>query len=328
LLRPAHNSRYRVIAKAFASQADLEETEVPFAELADGVYGYTAEGDPNAGVIVGPDSVVVLEALATPVLAQKLVAEIRKVTDKPIKHVVLSHYHAVRFLGASAYGASEIIMSQDTRDLVAERGQQDYESEARRFPRLFQGIESVPGLTWPTQTFTGQMTLWLGDREVQIAQVGRAHTKGDTIVWLPKEKVMFSGDIVEYHSALYCGGAYLQDWGGTLDAVQAYGAEKIVPGRGAALDTPQKISDAFKGTRAFVDALYGGAKQAVEAGKDLKATYADVYAAMHPTFGDWVILDHWMPFNVSRAFDEASGMADPPIWTAERDAAMWGALEG
>jgi glyoxylase-like metal-dependent hydrolase (beta-lactamase superfamily II) len=138
------------MAKAFASQADLEEKEVSFTELGDGVYGYTAEGDPNAGVIVGPESVVVLEALATPILAQKLVAEIRKVTDKPIKHLVLSHYHAVRVLGASGYGASEIIMSQDTRDLVAERGQQDFESEARRFPRLFQGIESVPGLTWPT----------------------------------------------------------------------------------------------------------------------------------------------------------------------------------
>ncbi len=316
------------MAKAFASQADLEEKEVTFAELADGVYGYTAEGDPNAGVIVGPESVVVLEALATPVLAQKLVAEIRKVTDKPIKHLVLSHYHAVRVLGASGYGASEIIMSRDTRDLVAERGQQDYESEARRFPRLFQGIESVPGLTWPTLTFEGRMTLWLGDREVQIAQVGRAHTKGDTVVWLPKEKVMFSGDIVEYRSALYCGDAYLTDWGATLDAVQGYGPEKIVPGRGAALDTPQKISDAFKGTRAFVDALYGGAEAGVDAGKDLKATYKDVYAAMQPEFGDWVIFDHCMPFNVARAYDEASGVVDPKIWTAARDAEMWAALEG
>lgn len=316
------------MAKAFASQADLEEKEVSFTELADGVYGYTAEGDPNAGVIVGPESVVVLEALATPVLAQKLMAEIRKVTDKPIKHVVLSHYHAVRVLGASAYGASEIIMSQDTRDLVAERGQQDFESEARRFPRLFQGVDSVPGLTWPTQTFNGSMTLWLGDREVQITQVGRAHTKGDTVVWLPKEKVMFSGDIVEYHSALYCGDAYLTDWGATLDAVQAHGPDKIVPGRGAALDTPRKIKDAFIGTRAFVDALYTGAKAGVDAGKGLKEVYRDVYAAMQPEFGDWVIFDHCMPFNVARAFDEAGGVADPKIWTAARDQEMWETLEG
>ena len=316
------------MAKAFASQADLEEKVVSFTELADGVYGYTAEGDPNAGVIVGPESVVVLEALATPILAAKLVHEIRKVTDKPIKHLVLSHYHAVRVLGASGYGASEIIMSQDTRDLVAERGQQDFESEARRFPRLFQGIESVPGLTWPTQTFEGAMTRWLGDREVQIVQPGRAHTKGDTVVWLPKEKVMFSGDIVEYRSALYCGDAYLGDWIGTLDAVQDFGAAKIVPGRGAALDTPQKIKDAFTGTAAFIDALYEGADACVEEGKSLKETYKAVYAAMRPEFGDWVIFDHCMPFNVARAYDEANGLIDPKIWTAKRDAEMWAALEG
>jgi len=316
------------MAKAFASQADLEEKEVTFSELADGVYGYTAEGDPNAGVIIGPESVVVLEALATPILAQKLVHEIRQVTDKPIKHLILSHYHAVRVLGASGYGASEIIMSEDTRDLVAERGQQDYESEARRFPRLFQGIESVPGLTWPTQTFKGEMTLWLGDREVQIRQIGRAHTKGDTVVWLPEEKVMFSGDIVEYHSALYCGDAYLQDWGATLDGVQAVRPEKIVPGRGAALDTPEQITEGFRGTRAFVDALFGGAKACFDAGMNLNQTYKEVYSAMKPEFGDWVIFDHCMPFNVSRAFDEASGIADPQIWTAKRDQEMWDALEG
>jgi len=316
------------MAKAFASQADLEEKEVTFSELADGVYGYTAEGDPNAGVIIGPESVVVLEALATPILAQKLVHEIRQVTDKPIKHLILSHYHAVRVLGASGYGASEIIMSEDTRDLVAERGQQDYESEARRFPRLFQGIESVPGLTWPTQTFKGEMTLWLGDREVQIRQIGRAHTKGDTVVWLPEEKVMFSGDIVEYHSALYCGDAYLQDWCATLDGVQAVRPEKIVPGRGAALDTPEQITEGFRGTRAFVDALFGGAKACFDAGMNLNQTYKEVYSAMKPEFGDWVIFDHCMPFNVSRAFDEASGIADPQIWTAKRDQEMWDALEG
>jgi glyoxylase-like metal-dependent hydrolase (beta-lactamase superfamily II) len=168
----------------------------------------------------------------------------------------------------------------------------------------------------------------LGDREVQIAQVGRAHTKGDTVVWLSDEKVMFSGDIVEYHSALYCGDAYLTDSNATMDAVKAYRPNKIVPGRGAALDTPQKISDAFKGTAAFVDALFGGAKECVAAGKDLKQTCRHVYDAMKPEFGDWVIFDHFMPFNVTRAFDEASGITDPQIWTAERDAEMWATLEG
>ena len=110
------------MAKAFASQGDMSEKKISFTEVGEGLYAFTAEGDPNSGVIIGDDSVMIVEAQATPRLANKVIEKVREVTDKPITHVVLTHYHAVRVLGASGYGASEIIMSQDTRDLVAERG--------------------------------------------------------------------------------------------------------------------------------------------------------------------------------------------------------------
>lgn len=316
------------MAKAFASQGDLAEKEVRFEELADGVYGYTAEGDPNAGVIIGDEEVMVLEALATPVMAQSLIGEIRKVTDKPIRYLLLSHYHAVRVMGASAFAGASVITSRDTRDLIAERGQQDFDSEVARFPRLFRAVETVPGLTWPHIVFEGELDIWLGDRKVELRQVGRAHTKGDTIAWLPGERIMFSGDIVEYASALYCGDAYLRDWPGTLEAIRAYAPEKLVPGRGAALRSRAQVEAALDGTGRFVSALYGSAKEGVAAGRSLKEVYDATYAAMAPEFGDWVIFDHCMPFNVSRAFDEAGGIGDPRIWTAERDREMWAALEG
>jgi len=181
--------------KAFASQADLQDKQVSFTKLSDHAYAYTAEGDPNTGVIIGDDAVMVIDTQATPVMAQDVIRRIREVTDKPIKYVVLSHYHAVRVLGASAYGAEHIIASQDTYDLIVERGEQDKASEIGRFPRLFRAVESVPpGLTWPTITFTGKMTIWLGKLEVQLLQLGRGHTKGDTVAWLPQEKILFSGD--------------------------------------------------------------------------------------------------------------------------------------
>src|SRR3546814_8289302 len=91
------------------------------------------------------------------------------ISDKPIKYILLSHYYAVRVLGASAYDAQEIIASRDTYDLIVERGEQDKASEIGRFPRLFRNVESVPeGLTWPTITFEGEMTVNLGNLEVQI----------------------------------------------------------------------------------------------------------------------------------------------------------------
>ncbi len=96
------------MTKTFASQADLAVKRATFTELAPGCYAYTTEGDPNAGVIIGPDGVMVIDARATPVLAEELMAAIRTVTSKPVTHVVLTHYHAVRVMGASAYGAQHI----------------------------------------------------------------------------------------------------------------------------------------------------------------------------------------------------------------------------
>ncbi|HEY5322644.1 MAG TPA: MBL fold metallo-hydrolase, partial [Caldimonas sp.] len=203
------------MSKAFASQADLAEKKVSFTKLSDNAYAYTAEGDPNSGVVIGDDAVMVLDTQATPVMAADVIRRIREVTDKPIKYVVLSHYHAVRVLGASAYGASEIIASEDTRDLIVERGAADMKSEIERFPRLFQSVETIPGLTWPTLTFKGEMTVWLGKIEVRLMQLGRGHTKGDTVAWLPQQKILFSGDLVEYGATVYAGDAYFSDWPAT-----------------------------------------------------------------------------------------------------------------
>jgi len=314
--------------KKFASQADLEEKKVSFDKLSDRAYAYTAEGDPNTGIVIGDDAVLVVDTQATPVMAQDVIRRIREVTDKPIRYVVLSHYHAVRVLGASAYKPEQIIASRDTFDLIVERGAQDMKSEIERFPRLFQAVESVPGLTWPTLVFERRLTLWLGKLEVEIMQLGRGHTKGDTVVWLPEEKIMFSGDLVEYGATPYTVDAYLTDWPATLDAIAALEPTRLVPGRGASLQTPQAVQAGLDGTRAFVTAMFGAVKQGAAAGKDLRSVYRDTYAALKPRFGSWVIFDHCLPFDVSRAYDEATQYRDPRIWTAQRDKELWEALEG
>src|SRR5258706_4901832 len=130
-----------------ASQADLEEKEVSFDKLPEHAYAYTAQGDPNTGIVVGDGAVMVIDTQTTPIMAQDVILRIREVTDWPIKYVVLSHYHAVRVLGASAYGAEHIIASRDTCDLIAERGEAGMKSEIERFPRRFRAVASVPGLT-------------------------------------------------------------------------------------------------------------------------------------------------------------------------------------
>jgi glyoxylase-like metal-dependent hydrolase (beta-lactamase superfamily II) len=311
----------------FASTKDLADKTVSFDELAPGLYAYTAEGDPNSGVLVGPDGAVVVDAQATPAMARDVVGRLRTVSDKPVTQVVLSHYHAVRVLGVAGYGKPAVIASDATRALIVERGRQDMDSEIGRFPRLFRGKETIPGLTWPTHTFHQRMTLWLGDREAQVIHIGRSHTAGDTVVWCPKDRVLFAGDTVEFGATPYCGDAHFADWPATLDAISALGPEKMVPGRGRALMSEADCAEAITGTRAFTSDLFARVKQGVAKGFALKEIYDDTMEFMRPRYGHWVIFEHCMPFNVTRAFDEANGLDHPRIWTAERDVEMWQALE-
>jgi glyoxylase-like metal-dependent hydrolase (beta-lactamase superfamily II) len=318
------------VSKQFASQADLTEKKISFIKLSDNAYAYTAEGDPNSGVIIGDDACMVIDTTATPAMAQDLIKRIREVTDKPIKYVVLSHYHAVRVLGASAYfkeGAQAIIASRGTYELIVERGEADMKSEIERFPRLFAGVETVPGLTWPTIVFEKDMTVFLGKLEVQLKHIGPGHTKGDTIAWIPSQKVCFSGDLVEYNAGVYTGDAQLEEWPATLEALRALGAEKLVPGRGPAMTTPAEVHQAIDYTQKWVTDLFSTAKAGVAAGKNLKEIFADTRKVMDPVFGNVFIYEHCLPFDVTRAYDEASGIKHPRIWTAQRDIEMWSALQ-
>jgi glyoxylase-like metal-dependent hydrolase (beta-lactamase superfamily II) len=315
--------------KAFASHADTEEKKVTFEQLSEHAWAYTAEGDPNTGIVIGDDAVLVADTQATPAMAADVIRRIREVTDKPIKYVVLTHYHAVRVLGASAYQAQQVFASQDTYDLIVERGEADKASEIGRFPRLFSNVETVPpGLTWPTITFSGKMTVWLGKLEVQLLQLGRGHTKGDTVVWLPQERTLLSGDLVEFDATPYAGDAYFQDWPKTLDNIAALNPLALVPGRGPALKGEAQVRQGLDATRAFVSDVWAQVQAGVAAGKDLNAVYKATYAALKPKYGHWVIFDHCMPFDVTRCYDEATQYRDPRVWTAERDRQMWETLEG
>lgn len=316
------------MTKTFASSNDLAQKEISFTEIGRDLWAFTAEGDPNSGVVIGDDAVMVIEAQATPRLGRLVIEKIREVTDKPITHLVLTHYHAVRVLGASAYGEVDIVMSEAARAMVVERGAEDWESEFRRMPRLFEGHEEIQGLTWPTTTFSGRMTVFLGKRRVDLMQVGRAHTAGDLVAWVPDERVMFTGDIVEDHSACYCGDGHFGDWGSTLDHIAAFEPAAIAPGRGSALVGAEAVHRAIESTRDFVVSTYRPAARVAARGGSLKEAFDATRAACDPKFADYAIYEHCLPFNVARAVDEANGIDTPRIWTAERDRELWDALQG
>jgi glyoxylase-like metal-dependent hydrolase (beta-lactamase superfamily II) len=312
----------------FASSGDLTAKEETFTELAAGVYALTAEGDPNVGAIEAEDFVVCFEARATPVAARRWLDRLRERTDKPVRYLVLSHYHAVRVLGASAFGAAEIITHTETRRLIAERGREDWDSEFGRMPRLFEDPSSIPGLTWPTLTFTDRMVIPLGgQRELVLAHCGRGHTAGDIVAWLPHERILFAGDLVEAQAALYTGDAFHDDWStSTLDKVATFPATALVGGRGAVAAGGEAVAAAVVQSRHFLDVLRRTVGDVHAAGGAVKDAFESAHAALAPEYGRWPIFEHCMPFNVQRYWDELDGVDWPRIWTAERDREVWAAL--
>jgi glyoxylase-like metal-dependent hydrolase (beta-lactamase superfamily II) len=316
--------------KPFASSADLADKTQTLEILGDGVYALTAEGDPNVGAIEGEDFLVCFEALATPVAARDWLARLREHTGKPVRYLVLSHYHAVRVLGASAFDADVIVAHEKTRELVAERGRQDWDSEFGRMPRLFKEPGSIPGLTWPTATFTDRFTIDLGGGrgDLVLQYCGRGHTEGDIVAWLPARRILFAGDLVEAQAALYTGDAFHADWAtGTLDAIAALGAEALVGGRGAVARGADAVRAAVAQTRDFLTVMLTEVGAVHERGGTLKEAFAATHERLAPGFGGWPIFEHCLPFDVSRLWDELSGIERPRIWTAERDREVWAELQ-
>lgn len=314
----------------FASSADLGEKTETLEVLADGVYALTAEGDPNIGAIEAEDFIIAFEARATPVAAQEWLDKLREHTQKPIRYLVLSHYHAVRVLGASAFEAESIIAHDQTKRLIDERGKEDWDSEFGRMPRLFKEPDSIPGLTHPDIIFNDRLEIPLGgDRgNLVLEYMGRGHTAGDIVAWLPKHKILFAGDLVEAQAALYTGDAFHMDWAtGTLDKLKALEAEVLIGGRGAVARGRDEVDAAIEQTRGFLNGMIEKVGEVHKRGGTVKEAFEATHEHLEPKFGAWPIFEHCLPFDVQRLWDELDGIDWPRIWTAERDLEVWDKLQ-
>jgi glyoxylase-like metal-dependent hydrolase (beta-lactamase superfamily II) len=186
----------------------------------------------NAAFVVTDDRVVVFDALGSPALAEELVAEIRRVTPLPIRHVVVSHYHADHIYGLQVFKAlgAEIIahesghayLRSETAALRLKASREDL------FPWIDEKTQLVPADRW----LAAGTTLELGGTRFVIDHAGPAHTPEDLVVWLPQRKVLLAGDIVYRARVPFVGGADSSGWVRALDQLLRYDAEVIVPGHG------------------------------------------------------------------------------------------------
>lgn len=287
-------------------------------------YAYCEPGHPNMGVIIGERSVMLIDTQPTPASAAPILAAIRALTDKPISHIVLSHYHAVRTLGVAAFPeAHTIVASRNTHDLIVAQGDEDRVREIRQFARLFEGKASLPdGLTWPTLVFDGEVVIDLGDCPVRVFHPGRGHTRGDTVAWLERERTLFASDLVVVGVAPYAGDGYIRDWPRTVEVLKGLRPERMMPGQGYPVIGEAACLEAMNAMQGFMIDLAGRTAVHVDAPAPLGGFYPEVYDRMAERYGDLGMFEHCMPYDVSRAFDELSGHDDPLVWTRARDIAL------
>ena len=322
-------------AKPFASSADLGVKEQTLEVLADGVYALTAEGDPNVGAIEGEDFLVCFEALATPVAARRWLAKLREHTDKPVRYLVLSHYHAVRVLGASAFDAEIIVSSRadpapDRRARPAGLGERVRPDAAavrgaRVDPRPHLADDDLPRQAHHRARRRPR-------RAGAASSCGRGHTEGDIVAWLPKHEILFAGDLVESQAALYTGDAFHFDWAaGTLDRVKALGAAAARSAAAApiAARPRRRSTPPIEQTRDFLlDHAARRSATCTRAAAPSRTRSTPPTRRWPRSTARWPIFEHCLPFDVQRLWDEFDGIERPVIWTAERDREVWDELQG
>jgi glyoxylase-like metal-dependent hydrolase (beta-lactamase superfamily II) len=179
-------------------------------------------------------------------------------------------------------------------------------------------------------SFADRLTIPLGgDRgDLVLQYCGRGHTEGDVVAWVPNQRVLFAGDLVESEAALYTGDAFHRDWAaGTLDRVASFGAEALVGGRGAVARGADAVQAAIAQTRHFLEVLIEQVSAVHAQGGTLKEAFDAAHAALADEYGRWPIFEHSLPFDTSRLWDELSGVERPVIWTADRDRAVWDQLQ-
>jgi glyoxylase-like metal-dependent hydrolase (beta-lactamase superfamily II) len=252
----------------------------PFAatRLADGIYavmgdtGRGSEGRPNAGFIVTREGVVVIDALASPREGEALLRTIRGVTRQPVRWLVLTHHHPDHTFGAIVFrrAGARIIAHPDTRTLASEGGPDALIADWVRV----MGLDAMRGFEFaevPDRPVTGTDTLQLGGRTIIITHPGAAHTAGDLMVWLPRERVLFAGDLLIEDGVTMVVDGSAGALERALDGIDSLAPRIAVPGHGA---IPRQPAQLVASTRAYITGLASDMRAAVEKGVPMRRAMA------------------------------------------------------
>jgi len=286
-----------------------------FTRVADGVHAAVAapayKVNSNTAIIESDDGVIIVDTHSKPSAARVIVERLRDITPKPVRYVINTHFHWDHWHGnevyPAAYPAAEIVTNQITREAMVKKGLKRIQDHVRQLPaeiaklradlaaartpaeratleanlklaEAYQAEVRAPKPALPTIAFERTMKLYRRDREIQLLHLGRAHTEGDVFVYLPKEKVVITGDAVIGWTP-FMGDGYPEDWVGTLDRLAQLDFTHIVMGHGNVGDR-----NWLRTFRAYVHDMVEAVRREVAAGATLEEVKQRVPAKLAPTY--------------------------------------------
>jgi glyoxylase-like metal-dependent hydrolase (beta-lactamase superfamily II) len=337
-MRPAWAAVGFALTGAAAQAQDLFELK----PVRPGIYAAVARPQPiinsNGAVVVLEDGVLVVDTHSKPSAARALMAQIKTVTDKPVRWVVDTHFHWDHYQGNEAYPSAwpsgvEIIASQPTREAIESRGVPRVKYEVATLPRELERLRAEAArasageekarlegelrakeaylselramqVTLPSLTFERSLVLYRPSRTVQILWLGRGHTDGDVVVYIPQDKVLMTGDLI--HGWMpYMGDAHPYDWVRTLEAVERLDFDAVLSGHGDVI----RGKDVFTLWRGYLTDLMTETARAYGEGATLAEARTRVAAALRPKYGSAFAarFDGSVGGNIDRAYRVVSG---------------------
>ena len=256
-------------------------------ELEAGVYARLHEGLTNAGIIIGDDSVLVIDSLRVPSFARDLIQDVKTITEKPIEFVIDTHSHWDHSWGNEEFPEATIIGHKNCyAEMIDVEANEQWRKKVVSSNDPWSEEGNLVNITPPNMTFETSMQLYFGGRELDLKYFGRAHTSGDIYIHLPKEKIVFTGDVAQDGGVPYLGDCYPADWPETDNQLASLPIERFMSGHG-----PIGDHNALVEAKDFIHTLVDSVKHAIADGQDSLQASKYVINEMSPKYGDWRSFD-------------------------------------
>ncbi len=240
-----------------------------------GVFGVYEQVSPenrgfisNAYFVITPEGVLVIDALSTYKLGKELVETIQKTTDKPIRIGIITHYHTDHFYGIKALkeAGAITVAHEDAYDYLSQPSSEAFLASRQKL--LGKHMEGT-GLEAPHVVIRDRMSINLGGYIFEVSHICKGHTKGDLLVWLPKERILFGGDLVFDGRLPFLGSGNSKSWIRCLDEILKLKPKALFPGHGKPMFSEKRILDRVNWTRKYIVDLRNTIRKLMEEGYDV-----------------------------------------------------------